>query len=80
MPERCYNHVADFFILCTTLPQALLGQEEVGRAVPDLQKAVRLSSGDDTAVMREVLDRARAQLPAGSPEVGPTQNVVLFGL
>jgi len=52
----------------------------VGTAVPDLQKAVRLSSGDDAAVMREVLDRARAQLPAGSPEVGLARNVILLGL
>ncbi len=62
------------------LSQALLGQGEVGTAVPDLQKAVRLSSGDDAAVMREVLDRARAQLPAGSPEVGLARNVILLGL
>lgn len=43
--------------------QALLAQGDASKAVPDLQKAIQNSSADDAAVMQEVLDRARAQVP-----------------
>lgn len=51
--------------------QALLAQGDAAKAVPDLQQAVRLSAGDDAAVMQEVLDRARSQLPADTAKARP---------
>lgn len=57
--------------------QALLAQGEAAKAVPDLQKAVQLSSGDDAAAMQEVLDGARAQLPAGAADVSLSSLVLV---
>ena len=40
-----------------------MAQGDANKAVPDIQKAIQNSSADDAAVMQEVLDRARAQVP-----------------
>jgi hypothetical protein len=56
------NIASDICSICWHM-QALLAQGDANKAVPDIQRAIQLSSGDDAAVMQEALDRARAQVP-----------------
>ena len=57
--------------------QALLAQGRAQAAVTDLERSVALSPPGDQAVMREVLNQARAALPADSAQVSRRTSISL---